>query len=104
DSGWLTVFVAFNVLAAVFGVVEGRTRKIALLVLTFVALAVANMPDTIAARWLTNSAHAGWMLVTAFAIVASVRYALVQDDVAREHLYAALSSYLLAGVLFAMLY
>jgi hypothetical protein len=105
DSSWLTLFVAFNVLAAVFGVVEGRRSKIVILALTLVALVVSNLPDTIAARPVTTVAFACWMLVTAFAVATSIRYALIQDDVVgREHLYAALSGYLLAGVLFAELY
>ena len=104
DSGWLTLFVALNVLAAVFGAVEGRTGKAAILALTLLALVVSNLPDTIAARSVTNAAFTCWMLVTAFAVATSVRYALKQDDVGREHLYAALSAYLLVGVLFAELY
>jgi len=105
DSSWLALFVAVNVLAAVLGVVQGRARKVVIVALTLVALVVSNLPETIAARSVTNVAFACWMLVTAFAVATSVRYALTQDDaVGREHLYAALSAYLLAGVLFAELY
>ena len=104
DSSWLTLFVAVNVLAAVFGVVQGRVRKTVILALTLVALVVSNLPDTIAARSVTHTALACWMLVTAFAVATSVRYALKTDTTGSEHLYAALSAYLLAGVLFAELY
>src|SRR5262249_54842357 len=100
----LTALVAVNVLVAVFSVVQGRVRKGALLALTVAALVVSNLPETIAAHWVTATAFACWMLVTAFAIAVSVRYALRQDEVGSDHVYAALSSYLLAGLLFAELY
>ena len=104
DRTWLTAFVGVSVLAAVFGVVPGRARRVAILGLTAVAVVVSNLPDTVAANWVTTAAMLSWMLVMAFAIGVSVRYALGQPSVGTDQVYAALSGYLLAGMLFAMIY
>jgi hypothetical protein len=104
DRTWLTAFVGVSVLAAVFGVVTGRARKAAILGLTAIAVVVSNLPETVAASWVTTTATLAWMLVMAFAIGVSVRYALGQASVETDQVYAALSSYLLAGMLFAMIY
>lgn len=103
DASLLQVFLALNLLAAVIGVGDRRPSRI------FLLLAGAVLTVRLAALWLHTNALATaslalWTVVGLLAAAAAVRFAMRGRAVSAEHLYAALSAYLLAGLFFGVLY
>ena len=96
-------FLAANLLAAVMPVSAGKGRRILLAILTVVWLA---RPAT---AWFDHSSLAAitlgmWTLIGLFAAAVALRFAMRAPLVDAEHLYAALSAYLLAGIFFGLFY
>jgi voltage-gated potassium channel Kch len=99
----LEFFLAANLLAAVMPVSAGKGRGILLAILTVVWLA---RPTT---AWFDHPALAAmtlgmWTLIGLFAAAVALRFAMRATRVDAEHLYAALSAYLLAGIFFGLFY
>jgi hypothetical protein len=103
-SGNLIEFLlAISLVAAVTSVTSERTRNVLLAIV--IALWLAHHT----AAWtghptLSRLILSSWTIVGLLAAAASLRYAMRGAKVDAEHLYAALSSYLLAGVYFGLLY
>ena len=96
-------FLAANLLAAVMPVSAGKGRYVLLTVITVVWLA---RPAT---AWFDQAALSAmtlgmWTLIGLFAAAAALRFAMRATSVDAEHLYAALSAYLLAGIFFGQFY
>jgi hypothetical protein len=99
----LDLFLAINLLAAVVPIGSRKARR---LLLTFVVLVFAVR---IGATWLGQAALvpldlALWTVVALLAAASAMRFALSARAVDREHLYAGLSAYLLAGIFFGVFY
>jgi hypothetical protein len=97
----LQFFLALNLLAAAGGV--GR-RRWAPVPLVAVALLIR-----LAAAWmqvpaLSTTALAIWTAIALLATAGALRYAMRATEVDTEHVYAALSAYLLGGVFFGVLH
>ena len=96
--------LAVNLLAAVYpGVVLTRRRPILLYVLG-AALLLRWVTLRMGLRELSELSLAMWTAIAALAAVRSLRFAMSSVQVHGEHLYAALSTYLLAGVFWAIAY
>jgi voltage-gated potassium channel Kch len=96
-------FLAATLLAAVMPVGNASSRR-ALLPLT--VLVWLARPLT---AWLDHPALSAttlglWTLVALFAAAGALRFAMSATQVDAEHLYAALSAYLLAGIFFGLFY
>ena len=96
-------FLAANLLAAVMPVSAGRARYVLLTVVTVAWLA---RPATV---WFDYPALSAmivglWTLIGLVAAAAALRFAMRATVVDTEHLYAALSAYLLAGIFFGHFY
>ena len=96
-------FLAANLLAAVMPVGPGRDRRVLLAIIIVVWLA---RPATL---WFDQAALSAmtlgmWTLIGLFAAAAVLRFAMRSTSVDAEHLYAALSAYLLAGIFFGNFY
>jgi len=96
-------FLAANLLAAVMPVGAGRDRRILFALMTVAWLA---RPAT---EWFDHPALSAtvlgmWTLIALFAAAAALRFAMRAASVDAEHLYAALSAYLLAGIFFGIFY
>jgi len=96
-------FLAANLLAAVMPVSAGRGRRI-----LFTLIAVVWL-TRLATAWFDHPALSAmtlgmWTLIGLFAAAAALRYAMRATLVDAEHLYAALSAYLLAGIFFGNFY
>ena len=96
-------FLAANLVAAVLPVSTGRSRRILLAIVTVVWLA---RPATV---WFDQAALSAlalgmWTLIGLFAAAVALRFAMRATLVDAEHLYAALSAYLLAGIFFGHFY
>jgi voltage-gated potassium channel len=96
-------FLAAGLLAAVMPVSAGKIRS--LLLAGMIALWLAR-PVT---AWLGHPTLSevtlgAWTFIGFFAAVAALRFAMRGTKVDAEHLFAALSAYLLAGLYFGLLY
>ena len=96
-------FLAANLLAAVIPVGTARSRRVALTVITVVWLA------RLATAWFDHPALSAmtlglWTIIGLFAAASAVRFAMGAAKVDAEHLYAALSAYMLAGTFFGLFY
>jgi len=95
--------LAVSLLAAVLPALTGRTRSLLLVIM--IALWLAR-PVT---AWLGYSilsevTLSGWTLIGLFAAAVALRFAMRGTKVDAEHLFAALSAYLLAGLYFGLLF
>jgi ion channel len=102
-TGLLELFLAINLLAAVAPI---RGRKTRLVLLSILAVALAGRVGT---AWLDQATLesmqlALWTVVALLAVASTLRFALGARVVDREHLYAGLSAYLLAGIFFGVFY
>ena len=95
--------LAANMLAAIMPVNLGKNRTIVLTVMIIVWLArpLALWLDH---RTLSVITFGIWTLIGLTAAAAALRYAFRATTISAEHVYAALSAYLLAGLYFGLLY
>jgi hypothetical protein len=103
DDRLLQLFLALNLLAAALGVGDRRPSSFFLL-LVGAALMVRLAAVPLHAEALATTSLALWTVVGLLAAAGTVRFAMQGTAVSGEHLYAALSAYLLAGVFFGVLY
>jgi len=105
--GWrgavIESLLAANLLAAAIPINAGKTRTFLLAAMAAVWLA------RVLAAWsghsrLSEIMVAFWTLIGLFAAAAALRFAMRGARVEAEHLSAALSAYLLAGIYFGLLY
>jgi Ion channel len=103
DANLLELFLALNLLAAVVPIGGRRTR---LLFLTIVAavLALRGGAAWFDDTWLAMASLAMWTVMALVAAANALRFTLGTTVVDREHLYAALSAYVLAGIFFGVFY
>ena len=103
DTDVIELFLAINLLAAVIPIGSRNERRL-LLIIVIVALILR-----FATGWLNQAtlAAASLMIWTVVALVAAggaLSFAFRARSIDREHVYAALSAYLLAGVFFGSFY
>jgi len=96
-------FLAASLLAGVMPASTAKGRRILLTIMIAVWLA---RPAT---AWFDHRALSAmtlglWTLIAMFAAAAALRFAMRARSVDLEHLYAALSAYLLAGIFFGIFY
>ena len=96
-------FLAASLLAAILPVREVRSRPYLLVALLVIWLV---RPVTL---WLNHPTLSAltllvWTLIGILAAAAALRFTMRATQVDAEHLYAALSAYLLAGIYFGLLY
>ena len=103
-SGALTEsFLAASLLVAVMPVGKGKTRSVLLGIMIVLWL---GRPIT---AWLghprlSQVTLTAWTLIGLCAAIAALRFAMSGKRVYAEHLFAALSAYLLAGLYFGLLF
>ena len=99
----IELLLAANLLAAVLPVSAGKGRKVllTLMILVWLARAVTAWLDHPA---LSAMALGIWTVIGLLAAAGALRFAMGAASVDAEHLYAALSAYLLAGIFFGLFY
>jgi hypothetical protein len=102
-GGLIELLLATNLLAAVLPVSAGKGRRVLLAMMALVWLARS------ATVWLDHPALSAmtlglWTLIGMLAAAAALRFAMRATSVDAEHLYAALSAYLLGGLFFWRFY
>jgi Ion channel len=95
--------LAACLLAAILPIGAVRDRPYLLFVIIGIWLA-RPLTDWTDHRVLSDTILAIWTMIGLLAAVAALRFAIRATQVDAEHLYAALSAYLLAGVYFGLLY
>jgi Ion channel len=103
DTDLIELFLAVNLLAAVIPV-GGRNERRLLLIIVIVALILR-----LATGWLNQATLAAasrmiWTVVALIAAGGALSFAFRARTIDREHVCAALSAYLLAGVFFGSFY
>ena len=96
-------FLAANLLAAIMPVGGVRSRPYLLLGMVAVWL-VRPFTAWLEHPTLSATTLAIWTVIGLLAAAAALRFAMSAAKVDAEHLYAALSAYLLAGIYFGLLY
>jgi hypothetical protein len=99
----LESLLAATLLAAILPVSAVRSRPYLLLVMVTVWL-VRPLSIWLDRPFLSRMTLAIWALIGLLAAVAALRFAMSATRVDAEHLYAALSAYLLAGIYFGLSY
>jgi voltage-gated potassium channel len=99
----IELLLAANLLAAVLPVRAGKGRNILLALMILVWLARSVI------AWLEHPALSAmtlgiWTVIGLWAAAGALRFAMRAASVDAEHLYAALSAYLLAGIFFGLFY
>lgn len=102
DAELLELFLAMNLIAGVLGLEAGGRRRVLLIVAGTTLL--IHFAFGQAAVYLRPAALAFWTVIALLSAAFALRYALRSTRVDAEHLYAALSAYLLGGVFFGALY
>ena len=95
--------VAASLLAAIIPSDSVKSRSL-LVVLMTVAWLARPLTDWLGHKGLSTMTLGMWTLIGMFAAVSALRFAMGATEVDAEHLYAALSAYLLAGICFGLLY
>jgi len=100
---FLKIFFVANLLAAVFPIVSAPLRRIviAFVVVTSIAQIASHLLNQ---SRVTQSSLAVWTLIALFGAYHAVRFAFRASKIDDEHIYAALSAYLLAGIFLGNLY
>ena len=95
-------FLALNLVAAALGA-TGR-RGLGMLVLAALFGGARLAGAAFGAQALFTVSEVTWIIVGFFAAFGALRYALHRGPVNREHIYAALSVYILIGLVFGIIY
>ncbi len=95
--------LAINLVTSVLGLTSGRVRSV-LLALTTVVVAASLAPSTVLNSEWSSAAFAFWSLIALVSAGESVRFVMRARTVDAEHVYAALSVYLLAGTFFGIVH
>src|SRR5215813_233436 len=103
DTDLIDWFLAVNLLAAVIPISGFNERQLLLIIV------IAALILRIATGWLNQATLAAasrmiWTVVALIAAGGALSFAFRARSIDREHVYAALSAYLLAGVFFGSFY
>ena len=99
----LQILLAFSLLAAVLNI-QGQRWRTLLILAAAVAVGLYAAPTIALGLGLANWAVLLVVGVAVIATASAVRFAMTAKDVYAEHVYAALSAYLLAGFSFGVLH
>ncbi len=97
SSRFLEIFFATNLVAAIIPIGSSRIRAILMIVI------IVSFGTQLGGVWLHQYQFLGrsiiiWALVAVLAAVSALRFSLRASSIDTEHIFAALSAYLLAGI------
>lgn len=102
DADLLQIFAALSILIAVFDVPRQGWRAL-LMIIAAIAIGLRVAPASLVGGQLATGALVAGSGIALIATASIVRFAMRADAVDAEHIYAALSAYLLAGVFVGIL-
>jgi len=102
DAELLEIFLALSLLAGALGFKSGWRRGVFLVLTVAALMAHFALPQ----RFLgvMPAMPAFWTVIALLSAASALRFAMRSTRIDAEHIYAALSAYLLAGVFFGVLY
>lgn len=102
DAELLEIFLALSLLAGALGFESGLRKRMFLVLTVTVLAAHFVLPQ----RYLGGmpAMPALWTVIALLSAASALRFAMRSTRIDAEHIYAALSAYLLAGVFFGVLY
>jgi Ion channel len=103
STNGLQILLVFSLLAALLGLPGQRWRTV-LMLLAAVAVGLRAAPTAAIGSGVAAGALAVACLIALVASASALRFAMRADAVDAEHLYAALSVYLLAGLVFGVVH
>ena len=103
SSNFLELFLALNLTAAVSGFEVGRKWNL-VLVFMVVVVTIVVVGRWGEARGFPTAGYLVWIVLAVLAARSILRFIVRAEKVRGEHVYAALSAFLLAGVFFGILY
>ncbi len=104
NGGLIEIFLGANLIAAIIPIGNRNERRLLLVVLLGIAVIMR-----LGAIWLNQATLSAaslmiWTLLALLAAASALSVAFRARSVDREHVYAALSAYLLAGIFFGVFY
>jgi len=99
----LLLFVGLNLLAAALQL-HSKKGRLTLLAIAVTAVLLKIGAMQVGHAGLSTTIHVLWTLIALFAVFRALRFVLRSSAITIEHLYAALSAYLLMGVFLGVLY
>jgi voltage-gated potassium channel len=102
-GNFLQLFMGLNLLAAVLPGKRGKGRWV-LLAILLAAVLIRSVSLWVGSVGLQNASVVLLAGIALFGVFSALRFALRASAITPEHLYAALSAYLLAGVFLGMVY
>lgn len=103
EGDGLRLLVAANLVASVMGLKPGRSRSV-LLLATAAALGSQLVPSALVSHQLSGTGLVFWSIIALMSAAAAVRFVMRAAVVRGEHVYAAISVYMLAGIFFGLLH
>jgi voltage-gated potassium channel len=104
DWRLLGLLVAINLVVAAAGISRRLFHRYLLVAVALLSVVIRALPEESLPVWLITVGGLLWIGIAMVATIGAVRFALRSTVVDLEHVAAALSAYLLAGLLFAVLY
>jgi len=99
----IELFLAINLLAAIIPIGRPGGRQL-LLVILVVALIIRLATGWLNQAMLAEASRMIWTVIALIAAGGALNFAFRAQSIDREHVYAALSAYLLAGIFFGVSY
>jgi hypothetical protein len=103
STNGLQILLVLSLLTALLGVPDQR-RRVVLMVLAAVAIGLRAAPTAALGSGLAAGALVVACVVALLAAASALRFAMTSPRVEAEHIYAALSVYLLAGLVFGVVH
>src|SRR5262245_10539682 len=103
DADLIELFLIVNLLAAVIPI-GGRSGRRLLLGILIAAFVIRLVTGWLNQATLIEASRMIWTMVALIAAGGALSFAFRARSIDREHVYAALSAYLLAGIFFGVLY
>jgi len=100
----IEIFLAANLIAAIIPMGNHNERRVLLVVVLGIAVIMRVGASWIDRATLSAASLAIWTILALLAAGSALSFALRTRSIDREHVYAALSAYLLAGIFFGVLY
>ncbi|HKF05532.1 MAG TPA: potassium channel family protein [Candidatus Binatia bacterium] len=102
--GLIEVFLGANLIAAIIPMGNRNERRLLLVVLLAIAVVMRLGAGWLNEAILSAASLSIWTILALLAAASALTFALRAQSIDREHVYAALSAYLLAGVFFGVFY
>lgn len=103
ERNGLKLLVAANLIASVMGLNHRRSRSV-LLLATVAALGSQLVPSALSSHRLSTAGLVSWSIIALLGAAGAARFVMRATVVRTEHVYAAISVYVLTGIFLGLLH